>query len=47
MHGSNCFGLRQAVLLVGGDKTGSWQEWYDEAIPVAERLFSDHVRELS
>lgn len=27
---------RQAVLLVGGDKSGAWSEWYDENIPIAE-----------
>jgi hypothetical protein len=27
------------VLLVAGDKAGNWSAWYDEAIPVAERLY--------
>ena len=35
---------RRAVLLVGGDKTGRWQAWYDEAIPRAEQLFEQHLR---
>ena len=38
---------RRAVLLVGGDKTGNWKEWYEEAIPIAERILSDHMRESS
>lgn len=33
---------RQAVMLVGGDKHGSWNRWYRQHIPVAERLFEDH-----
>ena len=37
----------RAVLLVGGDKTGNWKEWYEEAIPIAERILSDHMRESS
>lgn len=27
---------RQAVLLVAGDKTGRWKQWYDRNIPLAE-----------
>ena len=38
---------RRGVLLVGGDKTGTWEAWYDEAIPIAERLFSDHLKDPS
>ena len=37
---------RMAILLLGGDKTGRWQTWYDEAIPVADRLYDDHLRTL-
>jgi hypothetical protein len=36
---------RQAVLLLGGDKTGHWQSWYSEAIPVADNLFDEYLRE--
>ncbi len=32
---------RQAVLLVAGDKTGRWNRWYDENIPVAESVTND------
>jgi hypothetical protein len=28
--------LRQAVLLVAGDKAGNWRDWYDQNIPLAE-----------
>ncbi|MCP2290527.1 type II toxin-antitoxin system RelE/ParE family toxin [Nocardia amikacinitolerans] len=30
---------RQAILLVAGDKTGNWQGWYRENIPVAEQRY--------
>jgi hypothetical protein len=30
---------RQAVLLVAGDKSGQWNRWYDENIPVAEQRY--------
>jgi hypothetical protein len=30
---------RRAVLLVAGDKSGRWQDWYDEAVPVAEKRY--------
>lgn len=36
---------RQAVLLIGGDKAGKWQAWYEEAIPVADGLFDGYLRE--
>ena len=37
---------RQAVLLVGGDKTGNWAKWYRTAIPEAEALYEDYLQEL-
>jgi hypothetical protein len=36
---------RRAVLLVGGDKSGRWTEWYASAIPRAERLYADYLKE--
>jgi hypothetical protein len=30
---------RQAVLLLGGDKAGSWKSWYDKNIPVADERY--------
>jgi hypothetical protein len=38
--------IRQAVLLVGGDKTGRWSEWYREAIPLADDLFDQYLKTL-
>jgi hypothetical protein len=32
---------RQAILLVAGDKAGRWSRWYEEAIPLAERRYTD------
>jgi hypothetical protein len=37
---------RMALLLIGGDKTGN-DRWYDEYVPMAERLYSEHLRELN
>jgi hypothetical protein len=37
---------RRAVMLVGGNKTGSWNRWYRQTIPVAERLYADHLRSI-
>jgi len=31
--------------LIGGDKTGRWQSWYEQAIPLADELFDDYLRE--
>ena len=31
---------RQAVLLVAGDKAGSWTRWYRDAIKLAEDLYA-------
>jgi len=32
---------RQAVLLLAGDKAGSWRNWYDENIPIAEQRYEN------
>jgi hypothetical protein len=37
---------RYAILLLGGDKTGRWDEWYRDAIPVADDLYDAHLDEL-
>lgn len=36
---------RTAVLLIGGDKTGD-DRWYATFVPVADRLFDEHLKEL-
>ena len=37
---------RMAILLLGGDKTGN-PRWYDEFVPVADKLYEDHLRRLN
>ncbi len=37
---------RSAILLVGGDKTGEWNRWYKRMIPVADRLYDEHLDAL-
>jgi len=34
-----------AVLLIAGDKSGRWQEWYREAIPAAEAIYEAYLKE--
>ncbi len=36
---------RNAVLLVAGDKSGRWQEWYAQAIPAAEATYEAYLKE--
>jgi hypothetical protein len=38
---------RNAILLIGGDKTGDWNDWYDRMVPVADDLYDDHLKELA
>jgi hypothetical protein len=37
---------RAAILLLGGDKSGCWEEWYVDAIPEADRLYDGHLKRL-
>ena len=36
---------RAAVLLIGGDKTGE-KRWYEIFVPIADRLYDDHLTDL-
>ncbi len=36
---------RNAILLLGGDKTGD-NRWYDVIVPIADRLYDEHLQEL-
>lgn len=36
---------RTAILLIGGDKAGN-DRWYDEYVPVADRLYDVHIETL-
>jgi hypothetical protein len=37
---------REALFLVGGDKSGQWSTWYEKAIPLADARFTEHLRSL-
>ena len=37
---------RHAILLLGGDKSGRWKQWYRSAVPAADDLYDTHLREL-
>ncbi len=36
---------RSAILLIGGNKTGD-NRWYDVFVPIADRLYNEHLVEL-
>ena len=36
---------RSCILLVAGDKAGQWNEWYREAIPLAEQRYEIYLKE--
>jgi len=36
---------RSAILLIGGDKTGK-DRWYDAFVPLADRLYDEHLEQL-
>jgi hypothetical protein len=36
---------RMAILLIGGDKTGN-KRWYEQFVPIADRLYQMHLEEL-
>ena len=37
---------RTAILLVGGDKRGQWSTWYEQAVPIADQLYDNHLAAL-
>ena len=36
---------RSAILLIGGDKTGD-KRWYETHVPIADRLYDEHLEQL-
>ncbi|MBT2396560.1 type II toxin-antitoxin system RelE/ParE family toxin [Streptomyces sp. ISL-100] len=38
---------RSAVLLVAGDKSGQWAEWYRRSIPLAETRYAEWLEHLA
>lgn len=37
---------RHAILLVAGDKAGSWNDWYRGAISLADERYAKHLAEV-
>jgi hypothetical protein len=37
--------LRARALLVAGDKSGRWNDWYRDAIPLAEERYEIYLKE--
>lgn len=37
---------RSVILLLGGDKTGDWNTWYEWAFPTADDLYDIYLAEL-
>jgi hypothetical protein len=34
---------REAIVLVAGDKSGAWTQWYSEAIPLADSRYTTYL----
>ena len=37
---------RHAILLLGGDKSGAWNDWYEWAVPAADDLYDEYLSEI-
>lgn len=37
---------RTAIILVGGNKSRRWTIWYEQMVPIADKLYDDHLAEL-
>ena len=37
---------RTAILLTGGDKRNRWADWYETAVPGADRLYEEYLEEI-
>ncbi len=37
---------RTAILLLGGDKSGIWNLWYERSIPLADDIYDEHLKAL-
>ncbi len=38
---------REAILLIGGDKSEDWKGWYKANIPIADDRFDEHQAKLA
>jgi len=34
---------RAAILLIAGDKANKWTKWYQENLPIADRIYDEHL----
>jgi hypothetical protein len=39
--------IRQAYLILAGDKSGEWTKWYKKNLPLAEKIYAEHLEELN
>jgi hypothetical protein len=37
---------RTGILLIGGSKRNKWKKFYNEAIPIADALYAEHLDAL-
>lgn len=37
---------REIILLLGGDKSGEWESFYEWAVPLADQLYETYLQEL-
>ena len=37
---------RTAILLMGGNKAGEWNAWYERMVPIADALYDEHLDTL-
>lgn len=37
---------RSAILLLGGDKSNRWSDWYRQMVPIADALYDEHLEVL-
>jgi hypothetical protein len=35
---------QRAILLVGGDKSGEWNGWYERNVPMADKEYDNYLR---
>ena len=38
---------RNAILLLGGDRSGKWNDWYKTEVPKADDLYDEHLETLN
>lgn len=37
---------REVIFLVAGDKSGNWENWYREAVSLADSRYAEHLKAL-